>query len=143
MSDRQTSNYTVGTIASELTELEQLNLKVAAIAGWTDIWKPQSSRRLFVGKNKKQLGLGNIIPEYTRDLNAIVAAFDALGLDWNIGRDCNAYNCSSIKGDVFGFNDTYGETPAIALCKLLIELAPCLPKSELEIQVIDDDLEID
>lgn len=122
-----------------LTPLEQLNLDVAAIAGWENIeeWNPnpktRKPKRTFTGTNKKHPELGVHIPDYTSDLNAIVAAFDAEKLGWTL---------SSLGYASCGITGAYAETPAIALCKLLIELAPNLPKSE-EVQVIDDDGDID
>lgn len=131
------TNYTVETeaIAPELTELEQLNLKVAAIAGWEkiEVWNPHVAKKTFTGWNEKNPKLGIFVPDYTSDLNAIVSVFDAFDLDWNIGKDCNAYNCHG-QGDGIGIIEEYAETPAIALCKLLIELNP---KLETKPEVIE------
>jgi hypothetical protein len=124
-------------IAPELTELEQLNLDVAAIAGWKDIkpWNTsrnqevQPKNRLFVGKHdRKELGIH--VPDYTSDLNAIVAVFGFEKLDWTL---------SSLGYAACGIIGIYAKSPAIALCKLLLELAPNLPKFEPEIQVIEDE----
>ncbi len=67
--------------------------------------------------------------------------FDSLGLDWNVCCTGEAFS----RPDTWNLPDieAYGDTPAIALCELLLELAPNLPKSEPEVQVIDDDGEID
>lgn len=123
-------------IAPVLTGLEQLNLKVAAIAGWenVEIWNPKIAKKTFNGTNKKRPELGKFLPDYTSDLNAIVALFNAKKLGWTL---------SSLGYASCGIMGAYAETPAIALCKLLIELAPSLPKSEPEIQVIDDGTTLD
>ena len=118
--------------------LLELNLKVAAIAGWENIqeWNPSHKpRKVFQGTNKKHPELGIFVPDYTSDLNAITKAFDLLGLDWNIGKDCDAYNLIGSKLNM----NAFGETPAIALCKLLLELT--LDPSD--VKIIDDDGEVD
>ena len=43
-----------------------------------------------------------------------------VGTTWNIGKDCDAYSLIGSKLDV----NAFGETPAIALCKLLIAINP-------------------
>jgi len=141
-------------IAPELTPLEQLNLDVAAIADWENIeeWNPnpktRKPKKTFTGTNKKHPELGVHIPDYTSDLNAIVAVFtDYMGtLGCSFKLDFSPFNyyrppSKPFLASAFG-HDVYADSPAIALCKLLLELAPTLPKSE-EVQVIDDDGEID
>lgn len=133
------TDYAVESITFELTELEQLNIDVAEIAGWENIeeWNPnpkaRKPKRSFTGTNKGHPELGVHIPDYVNDLNAIVSVFDAFDLDWNIGKDCNAYNCHG-QGDGIGIIEEYAETPAIALCKLLLELDP---KPETKPEVIE------
>jgi hypothetical protein len=103
-------------------DLEQINHAVAAIAGWTDIKEWEFSRKakpIYQGRNLSQPESGIFVPSYASDLNAITKAFDLLGLDWNIGQDCEAY--SLIGGEC---TDAHGETPAIALCKLLLAINP-------------------
>jgi hypothetical protein len=121
------TDYTVETeaIAPELTELEQLNLEVAAIAGWEkiEIWNPHIAKKTFIGWNEKNPSLGIFVPGYTSDLNAIFAAFKFPDLKCSVSSGGAAWNFTK---------DVYAETPAIALCKLLIELALNLPKSEPE-----------
>ncbi len=62
-----TSNETE-TIAPELTELDQLNLKVAAIAGWENIqeWNPNPKtskfKKVFQGTNKKTSRARDLCP---------------------------------------------------------------------------------
>lgn len=129
-----------------LTPLEQLNLDVAAIAGWENIeeWNPnpktRKPKKTFTGTNKKHPELGVHIPDYTSDLNAIAFVFRViLKIYYRVSYDpvlriAHAFSLTE--------HDAHGETEAIALCKLLLELAPTLPKSE-EVQVIDDDGDID
>ena len=103
-------------------DLIELNLKVAAIAGWTDIevWNPKAIKISYVGTNLAHPELGVHIPNYVESIDAIVAVFNFLGLDWNIGKNCDAYSLIGSKLDV----NAFGETPAIALCKLLIAINP-------------------
>ena len=134
-----------------LTPLEQLNLDVAAIAGWENIeeWNPnpktRKSKRTFTGTNKKHPELGVHIPDYTSDLNAIAKALKLMDIDWSTSSRGYALNlCTpSFKDGKSFVVEAYGQTPAIALCKLLLELAPTLPKPEPEVQIIDDDGDID
>jgi hypothetical protein len=115
-------------------ELIELNLKVAKIAGWTniEIWNPHAIKKSYVGTNLAHPELGIHIPKYVESIDAIVAVFDFLGLDWNIGKDCDAYSFVDNKLNV----NAFGETPAIALCKLLVAINPepikPLPISEKE-----------
>jgi hypothetical protein len=151
-------DYTV-ELTPELTELEQLNLKVAAIAGWTDIQEWHRSlnphpdlkvnKNVFIGTNDKYPELGTFVPDYTSDLNAIVAVlkqfkvcyrFTYIPVMEGLGAACRATTLTRHSANAA---DIYADTEAIALCKLLLELAPNLPKPEPEIQVIDDDSEID
>jgi hypothetical protein len=138
---------TIEAIAPALTELEQLNLKVAAIAGWenVEIWNPSILKKTFIGTNKKRSELGKFVPDYTSDLNAIVAVFKWLKICYRLtylpamhGTDsaCRATTLTCLV-------DYCGDTEAIVLCKLLLELAPNLPKFEPEVQIIDDDGDID
>ena len=145
-----TTPYSVenAAIATELTELEQLNLKVAAIAGWesVEIWNLNVAKKTFTGANKKHPELGNFIPDYTSDLNAIVAVFMQVGLlPELISTKPSLYRKNEVEWAAIhkspfgaGYTRFTDSNPAIALCKLLIELT----KPEPEIQVIDDDGEI-
>lgn len=124
-------------IASDLTELEQLNLKVAAIAGWesVEIWNLNIAKKTFTGTNKKHPELGNFVPDYTSDLNAITKVFRRLNLFYEL-----AWMSKSNLARANDINDreVKAETEAIALCKLLLRLA----KPKPDIQIIDDDGEI-
>ena len=131
------TNYNVDAIASELTELEQLNLKVAAIAGWTDIkvWDNSRSqerkpkKRLFVGNHdRKELGI--FIPDYANDLNAISPVITHFGYGWSITSDGDAFITCGLELVA----EICEKTPAIALCKLLLELNP---KPETKPEVIE------
>jgi hypothetical protein len=114
--------------------LLELNLAVAAIAGWENIeeWNPnpktEKPKRTFTGTNKKHPELGIFVPNYAESLDAITKAFNLLGLNWNIGKDCDAYSFIDNKLNV----NAFGETPAIALCKLLLKLAAAETQPELE-----------
>ena len=130
-------------IATELTSLEQLNLDVAAIAGWENIeeWslnpRVQKPKRVFQGTNKHHPELGIFLPDYVNDFNAIAKCLDRFKIYWSVFAD--GYAFSLVEGKEGLDCEAYGETPAIALCKLLLELNP---KPEPEVQVIDDDGEI-
>lgn len=169
---------TAKTSEPKLTELEQLNLKVAAIAGWENIqeWNPSHKpKKVFQGTNKKHPELGIFVPDYTRDLNAIFAVFMQFDLlpellsqsAFKPPRHSDQVEWVAIHNSFTGgWIKGRDPNPAIALCKLLLELAPNLPKPEpektlnaydlnvigdyvstlkykSEVQVIDDDGEID
>lgn len=127
-------------IATELTELEQLNLKVAAIAGWEkiEIWNPHVAKRTFTGWNEKNPSLGVFVPDYTSDLNAIVTVFYAFEIpfDFTYSPACESHDDQFIAWSQLRFRQE-ARSPAIALCKLLLELAPNLPKPELKLTVIE------
>jgi len=133
-------------IAYRPSELELLNLKVAAIAGWTDIeeWQPDPknprTRKTFQGINLAHPELGRFVPNYVEDLNAIALVFQYHQLNWEASV---AWNGRSYAKD-YHFNKNYGEEAnslAIALCKLLVSINPEPIKPQ--VQVIDDDGEID
>jgi hypothetical protein len=125
----------------ELTELEQLNLKVAAIAGWTDIeeWNPNPKcpkvKKVFQGINKNRRELGIFVPDYVNDLNAIYRLFLGFGITVTLVHDAEDATHFAVSGIRSGGMHS---SPAIALCKLLIELS-----SEPQVQVIDDDGDIE
>lgn len=132
----------IEAIAPELTELDQLNLKVAAIAGWENVepWNLKLPKRVYVGTNKKHPDLGIFVPDYTSNLNVIYGLFVELGITVQLVHDAQDFTHFAVS--VLRSGGMW-QSPAIALCKLLLELAPNLPKSEPEVQVIDDDGEID
>jgi hypothetical protein len=116
---------------------QEVNLAVAAIAGWKEIelWNndPKSTivKKTFVGTNESHRELGMYIPEYVSDLNAIVSLFGQLRLLWSL---TNYENYSSAvlvdSTDIDGFGSSIksedAPTPALALCKLLLAIAPNL-----------------
>ncbi len=123
------------------SDLEQLNLDVAAIAGWENIeeWNPnpetRKPKKTFTGTNKKYPELGISIPDYTSDLNAIAKALELMSIDWSTSsRGYALHLCTPKDGKPF-LIETYGQTAAIALCKLLLQLAP---KPKPQVQIIDD-----
>jgi hypothetical protein len=126
MTDTSATYETEPAIAVELSPLEQMNLDVAAIAGWENVepWNLKLPKRVYVGTNKKHPDLGIFVPNYVSDLNAITKVFDRLNLGWTLSS--LGYASCSVLG-------AYAETPAIALCKLLLELSP-----QPQVQVIDD-----
>jgi hypothetical protein len=96
------------------------------VAGWENIqeWNPnpktEKPKKVFQGTNKKHPELGIFVPDYVRDLNAITKAFDHLKL---------GYTLSSLGYAACGIFEAYAlepPSPAIALCKLLLELTPDL-----------------
>lgn len=99
-------------------ELEQLNHAIAAIAGYTDIKQLDTSRsqetqpkkKLFVGKYK---GVDKLIPDYVSSIDTMFAVFKSLDLRCSVSSQGAAWNFDK---------DEYGETPAIALCKLLVAI---------------------
>ncbi len=123
--------------------LLELNLAVAAIAGWENIqeWNPnpktEKPKKVFQGTNKKHPELGIFVPDYTRDLNAIIAVFTdcmgTLGCHFQLDFAPSEYYSPPSKPFLaagFGHH-VYDESPAIALCKLLLGIAPTL-SGELE-----------
>jgi hypothetical protein len=118
------------------TELEQLNHAIAAIAGYTNIKHLDTSRnqeiqpkkKRFVGTNKKHPDRVRYIPDYVTDLNVIWHLFDGiLGLSPCLikcqgegYRDVSVYDASCL------LYSMSGETPAIALCKLLVAIYKAL-----------------
>ena len=126
--------------------LLDLNLKVAAIAGWTEIkeWERKAVKKAFVGTNRSHPELGIFVPNYTESLDAIWGVFNKLQLkSFNVGEvsELNtgfAYEaCISISS--FGVQDIQrrAETPAIALCELLIAINPTPSKAETEPAMIE------
>ena len=118
--------------------LSDLNLKVAVIAGWTDIkeWDGKAVKKTFVGTNKSHPELGIFVPNYIESLDAITKVFLCLKLNWgsSVGWDGLSYVKHYANGKDIGCS---GKTPAIALCKLLIEIDPTPEKPKPKIAVIE------
>jgi hypothetical protein len=136
------TNYNVDAIASELTELEQLNLKVAAIAGWENIeeWSPnpktRKPKRTFTGTNKKHPELGIFVPDYTGDLNAIADLVNRFcfidGRIYKVTFEPSDPEYGSLgefrvfSEDIHRKYEAFGISMALALCAFLLELHPYL-----------------
>lgn len=131
------------------TKLELINLQVAAIAGWEniEIWNPHAIKKSYVGVNLSHPELGIHIPNYVGSIDAIWEVFEYLSL-----KDFQVAECSGVDGiggsyealQCIGSHEIlaqYGETPAIALCKLLLAINP--EPITVGIAVIDDDGEIE
>lgn len=109
--------------------IEEINLAVATIAGWTEIepWYSSGSfPDILKGTNAAHPELGIFIPKYTESLDAIY------GLMHNILAKLNAtftlqYLCTESRFSARAMGQlTYADTPALALCKLLIKINPAL-----------------
>ena len=120
-------------------DLVELNLKVAAIAGRTNIevWNPKAIKISYVGTNLAHPELGVHIPNYVESIDAIAKVFVFLQLNWESstnwdGRSTAKY--SNFGQDIVG----EGKSLAIALCKLLVAISPepikPLPVSEKEVK---------
>jgi hypothetical protein len=107
-------------------ELIELNLKVAAIAGWTsiEIWNPHAIKKSYVGTNLAHPELGIHVPSYVESIDAITWVFKRLKihykLQWMIGLKGD-YAIAESRRFMYEFS---GDTEAIALCKLLVAISP-------------------
>lgn len=115
---------------------KQIDLAIARIAGWTEIelWKPQRDKRVFLGVNASHPELGKFIPNYVGSIDAIALVFKYFDIPWNltnhgvfacadaIEKDNHSEDGLSFSGNSYGVGKS--ETPAIALCKLLIAINP-------------------
>lgn len=143
METTETLPVNEGAITYQPTELELLNLKVAAIAGWTDIkiWNPSALKKSYTGVNLAHPELGVHIPNYVESIDAIALVFQYHQLNWDASV---AWNGRSYAKD-YHFNKNYGaeaQNLALALCKLLLKINPD-PIKKQEVAVIDDDGDID
>ena len=118
-------------------ELTELNFKVAAIAGWTEIKEWHISRnklkKIYIGKSDRA-GLGIFVPDYTSDLTAISNVFRWSSTNWSVTQYTNSVVAWALShgNDGDGSNlpfhmhrfthSSEAETPAIALCNLLLKL---------------------
>ena len=107
-------------------ELTELNFKVAAIAGWTEIkeWhiSRNKSKKIYIGKSDRA-GLGIFVPDYTSDLTAISNVFRWSATSWSITQYKNSVVAWAINDEDKVFSQaTHAESPAIALCNLLLKL---------------------
>jgi hypothetical protein len=127
-----------------MTNIEEINLKVAAIAGWTEIelWNPSATNKTYIGTNAAHPELGKFPPKYTESLDAIWKVFECLGI-----KDFQVVECSGIYGLEKPYeallcvssHETlvqYATTPALALCRLLVVINPDPIKPN--VTIVDD-----
>lgn len=134
----------------KMTNIEEINLAVAAIAGWTEVelWNPSATNKTYIGTNAAHPELGKFPPKYTESLDAIWKVFECLGI-----KDFQVTECSGIYGLEKPYeallcvnsHETlvqYATTPALALCRLLIAINPA-PIAPPQVAIIDDDGEVE
>jgi len=127
-----------------MTNIEEINLKVAAIDGWTEIelWNPSATNKTYIGTNAAHPELGKFLPKYTESLDAIAWVFKQLEihykLQWIIGLKGN-YAIAESRRSMYEFS---GDTEAIALCKLLLAINPD-PIAPPQVAIVDDDGEVE
>ena len=102
---------------------EEINLAVAAIAGWTNIelWNPSLATKTYIGTNALHPELGKFIPKYTESLDAIVKVFQDIGITFTLVHDAEDKSYFAVSVLISG---GYCDTPALALCKLLLAINP-------------------
>jgi hypothetical protein len=141
---------------------EEINLAVAAIAGWTEIelwstYKPEDNSpnplRVYQGTNAAHPELGKFIPKYTESLDAIVALLDELNLNYEIMRWGAEHKKAGKYFIVFenhkpDYQDVnhpfypWYDNLSLGLCKLLLAINPT-PIAPPQVAIIDDDGEHD
>jgi len=112
----------------------ELFLQVAQMAGWQNISKWDSDIRdnTYVGfkENPDRIQPSLFIPRYDQDLNAIVELFDKFNIFFNLSNLTKTplgvlnglesrYSASSNFPFYIAF---WGNTPAIAMCKLFVAI---------------------
>lgn len=139
------------------TKLELINLQVAEKAGWTDIkvWNPHAIKKSYVGVNLDHPELGIHIPNYVESIDAIAWVFNKLEIPWsltNYGKFASANDIEKreySKEDLSWVGNSHdsgvSDSPAIALCNLLLAInpPPITPRRQVEVKIIDDDGEIE
>jgi hypothetical protein len=125
---------------------EEINLAVAVIAGWTEIenWNTSATKKTYIGTNATRPELGKFIPEYTKSLDAIALVYLWVQRQWNVSVawDGRRSYASSFDGVGINHGSKIAETPALALCKLLLAINPA-PIAPPVVAIIDDDGEHD
>ena len=126
MSETAIEYQTESPIDEPADELTELNFKVAAIAGWTEIKEWHISRnklkKIYIGKSDRR-ELGIFVPDYTSDLTAISNVFRWSATSWSITQYKNSVVAWAINDEDKVFSQaTHAESPAIALCNLLLKL---------------------
>jgi hypothetical protein len=133
---------------------EEINLAVAAIAGWTEIenWNTSATKKTYIGTHAAHPELGKFIPKYTEGLDAIVALLDQLDLNYEIMRYSKH---DKVKRFFIVFQDRnpefkdaehpfypWHDNLPLGLCKLLLAINPT-PIAPPQVAIIDDDGEHD
>ena len=129
MTETATDYQAESQIAESVDELAELNFKVAAIAGWTEIkeWhisrnqKANPSKKIYIGKTDHRES-GIFIPDYTSDLSSIANVFRGMNINWIITQYTNSVVAWAVSDGNIYTEATQSETPAISLCKLLLKL---------------------
>ena len=124
---------------------EEINLAVAAIAGWTEIepWYSSGSfPDILKGTNAAHPELGIFIPKYTESLDAISSVFKYLDLLWSLTQYKDFVSAWMVSLDSRFAGDIKELTPALALCKLLLAINPT-PIAPPQVAIIDDDGDIE
>lgn len=134
----------------KMTNNEEINLKVAAIAGWTEIelWNPSASNKTYIGTNAAHPELGKFLPKYTESLDAIWKVFECLGIkDFQVAECSGVYGLEKSYEALLCVNShetlaQYATAPALALCRLLIAINPD-PIAPPQVAIVDDDGEFE
>ena len=129
MTETAIEYQTESPIDEPVDELTELNFKVAAIVGWTEIeeWhisrsqKANASKKIYIGKSDRR-GLGIFVPDYTSDLSAISNVFRWSATSWSVTQYTNSVVAWAVSDEKVFSQATHAESPAIALCKLLLKL---------------------
>jgi hypothetical protein len=134
---------------------EEINLAVAAIAGWTEIelWNTRSPfgledkspnpLRVYQGTNAAHPELGKFIPKYVESLDAITWVFRALRIYYRVNYDPDLCGCEvASHAYTLSSHEALAETEPLALCKLLLLINPA-PIAPPQVAIIDDDGEIE
>ncbi len=137
---------------TELTSLEQLNLEIAAIAGWTDIevWQPERNLpiKTFQGVNLAHPELGHFVPNYVEDLNAIEKLLALLDVNYQVMRYGKQHDKVKKYFIVFeGFEPDYQDEQhpnypwfdslPFGLCKLLLAINPEPIKPQVKAEIVE------
>ena len=101
---------------------EDVNLAITKIAGWTDIKPWRNGSQLLVGTNLSTNQANKYVPIYIDDLSAISKLFLRFNLKWQLTVNDNGRSYASSSEMGLPRDAQTGDTPEIALCKLLIEL---------------------
>ena len=106
-------------------ELETIHRAVAELCGWGSIKRIDTADGFTVFRGKpKDCTYMMFVPDYIISIDAIWKAFEGLGwhgfqLIEQVSRDINKYEASYSSNGI-NFIVTRANTPALALCKLLL-----------------------